>query len=85
MTPCPMGLNAGADLGHWLYLSVTGTPEAVLVTNGTCTSGAATGTVNFTPAYAHGAGYTVGSATAGGQEAAVANPNGAIQFPRACN
>lgn len=69
MTPCPTGLNAGTDVLHPIYLSVIGTPEAVVVTNGTCTSGAPTGTVNFTPAFNHAGGYAISSATLGIQEA----------------
>ncbi len=68
LTPCPLGV-AGADTAH--YLRLTGAnAETVLITGGTCTSGAATGTVTFTPANNHTAGaYTVTSATAGVQEA----------------
>lgn len=81
LAPCPLGLNPASDLLHWLYVSGTGTPEAVLSTGGSCTPGATSGTVSFTPTGSHAGGYTVGSATSGGQEAANANPNGAIQFP----
>ncbi len=68
MSPCPRGVN-GTDAWHYLYISGAGTPEAVLITGGTCTSGAASGTVQFTAAFAHPAGYKLESATGGVQEA----------------
>lgn len=69
LTPCPLGV-AGADTGHYLYVSGgTGTAEAVLISGGSCTSGAASGTINFTVANAHSGSWTLGSATAGWQEA----------------
>jgi len=68
LVPCPRGLN-GTDLWHYLYISSTGTPEAVLITGGSCTSGAASGNVQFVAAFSHPAGYTLGSATQGVQEA----------------
>jgi hypothetical protein len=68
MTPCPPGVN-GTDTWHYLYISGTGTPEAVLIAGGTCTSGAAHGTVQFTAAFGHPAGYKLESATGGVQEA----------------
>jgi hypothetical protein len=68
MSPCPRGVN-GTDAWHYLYISGTGTPEAVLITGGTCTSGAASGTVQFTATFAHPAGYKLESATGGVQEA----------------
>jgi len=70
LTPCPRGVN-GSDLWHYLYVSVTGTPEAVLITGGSCTSRATSGTIEFTAAYAHPVGYSIGTATAGVQEAVV--------------
>ena len=66
--PCPLGVN-GTDVAHYLYVSTVGTPEAVLITGGTCTAGAATGTVLFTPQYTHAAGWKIGSATGGLHEA----------------
>jgi hypothetical protein len=69
LTPCPTGV-AGANTNHYLYVSGgTGTAEPVLITGGTCTSDATTGTVQFTPANAHSGAWTVASATAGIQEA----------------
>ena len=72
---CPLGVN-GTDVAHYLYISTVGTPEAVLITGGTCTAGAATGTVLFTPQYAHATGWTIGSATGGIAEAVIAAPAG---------
>jgi Pectate lyase superfamily protein len=79
LTPCPFGLNAATDVSHYLDLSVVGTPEAVPVTGGTCTSGLGTGTVKFTPTYGHGGGWALGSSTAGMQEAMnVETPGGGV-------
>ena len=68
LTPVPLGVN-GADTDHYLYIDTVGTPEAVLITGGTAVSGAASGTVTFTPANNHSAGWTIESATDGVQEA----------------
>ena len=71
LTPCPAGIdtsnNANAQYG--VYISGTGTAEAVGVTGGSCTSGAASGTIVFTPANSHAAGFAVGAANGGNQEA----------------
>ena len=76
MTPCPIGV-AGADTGHYVYISAgTGTAEAVLITGGTCTSGASTGTLGFVPANNHSGAWTIKSATNGVQEAVCSLPNG---------
>lgn len=68
LTPCPRGVN-GTDAWHYLYVSGTGTPEVVLITGGTCTSGAKSGTIEFTATYVHPPGYSIGSASDGIQEA----------------
>ncbi len=75
LSPCPPGVG-GADTSHYLYLTGA-SAEAVLITGGTCTSGAASGTVTITPANNHTGvgGYTVKSATAGVQEAINALPS----------
>jgi hypothetical protein len=68
-----------------VYISGTGTPEAVLVTGGTCAGNNAAGTLQFTTANAHAPGYTVTSASGGLQEAIIAarftptNPTTAAQ------
>ncbi len=66
---CPYGVN-GTSIGpHYLYASAgTGTAEAVLITGGTCVSGASSGTVIFTPANNHSGAWTLTSATGGMQE-----------------
>jgi hypothetical protein len=58
LAPCPLGIDtsANANAPYGVYISGTGSPEAVAVTKGSCTSGAATGTIAFTTAYAHAAG-----------------------------
>jgi hypothetical protein len=69
LTPCPLGV-AGADSNHYVYLSGgTGTAESVLITGGTCTSGASSGTVTLTPANAHSGSWSLATASAGIQEA----------------
>jgi hypothetical protein len=70
LTPCPRGVN-GADAWHYLYVAGTGTPEVVLLTGGSCNSRAASGTIEFTANYVHPPGYSIGSATAGIQEAII--------------
>lgn len=69
LTGCPFGV-AGADTNHYLYISGgTGTAEAVLITGGSCTSGATSGTVTFMPVNNHSGAWMVASATGGVQEA----------------
>lgn len=76
LNPCPAGImyrrRVGDGIQPWTYIRVagTGTPESVLVTSTTCTQhGGSSGTVTFTAAGAHAAGYTLGSASVGIQEA----------------
>jgi hypothetical protein len=71
LSPCPLGVDTAADAYYTykVFISGTGTAEAVPVTGGTCTSGSASGTIVVTTANAHAAGYTVGSASGGIQEA----------------
>ena len=71
LSPCPLGIDASANAyySYKVYISGTGTAEAVPVTGGTCAPGAASGTIVVTTANAHAAGYTVGSASGGIQEA----------------
>lgn len=55
---------------HKLRVAGTGTPEVVTLTGSSCTgSSSGTCTLTFTAANTHSAGYTVGTATAGFQEA----------------
>jgi hypothetical protein len=68
LTPCPRGVN-GTDVWHYLYISGTGTPEVVLISGGSCTSGAASGTIQFAANFPHPSGYTISTATDGVQEA----------------
>lgn len=69
LTTCPVGVN-GTDQGHWLYISGgVGAAEKVLITGGTCTTGAASGTIFFSAANTHSGGWSIQSATAGAQEA----------------
>ena len=82
LSSCPAGVR-GNETGYWVYISGTGTPEAVLVTGGTCVGDGNGGTLQFTTANGHGAGYTIKSASAGIAEASIAaryQPRGAA-FP----
>lgn len=55
---------------HWVRVSGgTGTAENVLITGGTCTPGAITGTIQFTPANNHSGAWQITSPTSGIQEA----------------
>ncbi|HVO63390.1 MAG TPA: hypothetical protein VMT53_20855, partial [Terriglobales bacterium] len=84
LSSCPMGVK-GNEPAYYIYIAGTGTPEAVLVTGGTCAGDGAAGTLQFTTVNAHAAGYTLNSATAGIQEASIAarfvpgNPTGVPQ------
>ena len=71
LTPCPLGIDTSntASRPYYVYVAGTGAPETALVTGGTCTSGAASGTIVVNTAGSHSAGYTVGSSTSGIQEA----------------
>jgi hypothetical protein len=69
LTPVPRGVS-GTNVEHWVYISNgTGAAEACLITGGTAVSGAASGTIIVTCANAHSGAWTVGTATAGIQEA----------------
>jgi hypothetical protein len=60
-------------VSHWLYVTGgTGTAEAILITGGTCTSGAASGTIIATAANSHSGAWSIGSDTGGIEEALVA-------------
>ena len=70
LAPCPSGVN-GSNTNHFLRIldSVAGN-ENVLITGGSCTSGASSGTVQFTPSLSHtSANWTLVSASDGIQEA----------------
>ena len=86
LSPCPSGIDTSGSSMYFVYLSGQGTPEPAMVTGGTCTSGAATGTIVFTPKNAHSATYVLGSASSGIQEAindACGVPNGSGGNPNA--
>jgi hypothetical protein len=57
---------------YYIYVAGTGTPEAALVTGGTCAGNGATGTLMFTTLNGHSPGYTIGSASSGLQESSIA-------------
>jgi hypothetical protein len=84
LASCTPGVT-GNELKYYVYISGMGTPEAVLVTGGTCAGNSQPGTLQFTTANAHPAGYTVSSASGGLQEAIIAarftptNPTGTSQ------
>jgi hypothetical protein len=68
---CSPGVS-GANPQYWIYIEGSGIPEAVLVTGGTCAGDGNPGTLKFATAHTHSAGYSIGSATAGIQEATIA-------------
>jgi len=84
LAQCPSGVSA-SEPQYYVYIAGTGTAEAVLVTGGTCSGNGQGGTLQFTTANTHSAGYTVGSASGGLQEALIAtrfapsNPAGTSQ------
>ena len=71
LSPCPLGVDTSANAyySYKVYIAGTGTAEAAPVTGGSCTPGAGSGTITVKTANAHAAGYTVGSASTGIQEA----------------
>jgi hypothetical protein len=71
LTSCPAGVR-GDDADYWVYVSGTGTAEAVKVTGGTCVGDGNAGTLQFTTVNGHAAGYTITSASAGIAEASIA-------------
>jgi len=84
LAACPAGV-IGTEPQYYVYISGTGTTEAVLVTGGTCSGNGQGGTLQFTIANAHPAGYVIGSASGGLQEALIVarftptNPTGTAQ------
>lgn len=69
LTPCPAGVSGSATSLPVYISGGVGTAESVVISGGTCTSGASSGTIVFTPANNHSGAWTVGSATAGIEEA----------------
>jgi len=71
LTPCPEGIDTVSGAGYQVYLSGGGNSEAVnvITSKGGCVSGATSGTVTISPIYSYPAGYKIGSASAGIQEA----------------
>jgi len=88
MHPCPPGLPVSpytfANGNYFVYLSGgVGTPEAVMVTASTCTSGGS-GTITFSARFTHSGSWAVGPASFGFQEAiwvASANPTQTLLIP----
>ncbi len=70
LTPCPVGIDTTSGAGYQVLLSGGGNSEAVNIVTATggCTSGAASGTITFTPFYSYAGGYAIGSASSGIQE-----------------
>jgi hypothetical protein len=72
LSPCPLGIDTNSAANYYVYavyIAGTGIPEATPVTGGSCSPGTTSGTITVTTNYAHGAGYSVGSASSGIQEA----------------
>jgi hypothetical protein len=70
LAPCPPGVIA-AEPWYYVYISGTGTPEAVRVTGGTCKGDGRPGTLEFTTTNPHPSGYAMSSASGGIQEATI--------------
>lgn len=82
--PCPLGVN-GTNTNYRIWIQDgTGTPEAALVTGGTCLSGAASGTITVTPTFAHSGAWTWRSSSDGISEAIWVLPTsgGIVRTPR---
>lgn len=81
LTPCPLGVDTsgnpvlGGPMGGYPiriidYAQPNTNSESAYVTGGSCTSAATSGTIVFTPYFSHAAaGYSIGSASSGIQEA----------------
>ena len=83
LAPCPSGVS-GTNTNHYLYISGgAGSAEAVLITGGTCTSNAPSGTIEFSAANSQSGAWQIGSATAGIQEATNVLPStgGSVYIP----
>src|SRR5208337_2366964 len=67
LTPCPVGIDTTSGSGYQVRVSGGQNSEVVSVIAGAggCTSGAASGTIKFTPVFSYAAGYTMGSASSG--------------------
>jgi len=84
LSSCPAGVT-GSEPQYYIYISGTGTAEAVNITGGTCAGDGQSGSLQFTTANSHAAGYTLSSASGGLQEALIAarftpaNPTGSSQ------
>ncbi len=70
LEPCPVGIDTTSGAGYQVLISGGGNSEAanVISAAGGCTSGAASGTITFTPFNSYAAGYSIGSASSGIQE-----------------
>lgn len=86
---CPLGIFSGSTWSSvYLTAGSGGAAEAVTPASGTCsaaTLGQAGGTIVVTIANSHGSGYLVQSATAGFQEAVLAQQSTAIAFSGTVN
>ena len=84
LSACPPGVS-GSEAEYYVYIAGQGAPEAVKVTGGTCKGDGLSGTLQLTTVNVHPAGYTIGSASSGLQEALIAarmvpsNPTGTSQ------
>jgi hypothetical protein len=71
LTTCPFGVK-GSEPEYWIYISDEGASEAAKVSGGTCSGDGKPGSLQFVTANPHRAGYVLGSASSGLQEASVA-------------
>ena len=68
LAPCPVGVDTTSGAGYQVLITGGGNSEAASVVAGSCTSGAGSGTIQFTPYFSYPAGAMVGSASSGIQE-----------------
>jgi hypothetical protein len=69
LSPVPLGMNIPSTYPYYIRLSDASADEGVLITGGSAVSGASSGTIQFTPASNHGAGFAISSGSNGIQEA----------------
>jgi hypothetical protein len=84
LAPCPLGID-GTTTNHPLLIEGGPEgPESFMISGGTCTSGAALGTLQFTTTKSHTGTWTLKSATAGMREALVATSPNAVELYVPC-
>ena len=83
LTPVPKGVYGVAKYHYVRISGGTGAAETCLISGGTATPGAASGTITITCANAHSGAWSIGTATSGIQEAIYSLPQkgGVVELP----